>query len=176
MSIDYYIILGVPRGATIEQIKKAYRQQAKSLHPDVSDDALATAKFQLLNEAYNTLVNINKRRVYDYTLLHRREYYSRNPRSRRYSTSYNNYYRFYNQQKQSQSRNSKNKDEPVLKKNLLDNMLFYSLLFIGFIGIIFGIFDILYKEWMGISNLYGIFFSISFTAILIYGWRLLGKE
>ena len=176
MPPDYYAILGIRKTASSEQIKKAYRQQAKSLHPDVSNDALATAKFQLLNEAYHILINIRKRRVYDYSLRHRQEYNARARKTRRYSGSYHSYYKFYTQQKYSESQRQKEKTDTVYKKKILDNILFYSLLAVGIIGIIFGILDIFYKEWMGLNNLNGLFFSLCFTAILIYGWRLIGKQ
>ncbi len=176
MLIDYYVILGVRRNASTDEVKKAYRKQAKSLHPDVSKDALATAKFQLLNEAYHVLINLKKRRIYDYTLRHRVEYNARDRRTRRDSATYNSYYKFYTGHTYSESQRQRKSTDQVYKIKTLDNVLFYTLFGIGVIGIIFGIFDIIFKEWMGLSNLNGLFFSLSFTSLLVYGWRLMGKQ
>ena len=62
---DYYATLGVPRDATLEQVKKAYRKLARQYHPDLSKDADAEAKFKELAEAYVTLKDAEKRSAYD---------------------------------------------------------------------------------------------------------------
>ncbi|WKX93610.1 hypothetical protein Q1695_011126 [Nippostrongylus brasiliensis] len=63
---DFYKILGVPRNANANQIKKAYRALAKELHPDRhADDALAHEKFQDLGAAYEVLSDKEKRAAYD---------------------------------------------------------------------------------------------------------------
>lgn len=63
---DFYNILGVSRGATVNQIKKAYRKLAKELHPDKNtQDPEATQKFQDLGAAYEVLSDTEKRRTYD---------------------------------------------------------------------------------------------------------------
>uniref|UniRef100_A0A915BX69 DnaJ homolog dnj-20 n=1 Tax=Parascaris univalens TaxID=6257 RepID=A0A915BX69_PARUN len=63
---DFYKILGVPRNANANQIKKAYRKLAKELHPDRhSDDAMAHEKFQDLGAAYEVLSDPEKRKIYD---------------------------------------------------------------------------------------------------------------
>jgi molecular chaperone DnaJ len=63
---DYYEILGVPRTATAEQIKKAYRRLAMKHHPDRNkDDGDASAKFKEVREAYEVLNNSDKRAAYD---------------------------------------------------------------------------------------------------------------
>lgn len=65
MSTDYYEILGVPRDASPEQIKKAYRQKAMKLHPDVATEADASEKFKKVAEAYEVLGDPKKRDLYD---------------------------------------------------------------------------------------------------------------
>jgi len=62
---DYYKVLGVERGASDEQIKKAYRGLARKYHPDVSKEANAKEKFQEVSEAYETLRDKEKRAAYD---------------------------------------------------------------------------------------------------------------
>ena len=63
---DYYEILGVPRTATADEIKKAFRKLARVYHPDVARNKVAgEAKFKELNEAYEVLGDAEKRRKYD---------------------------------------------------------------------------------------------------------------
>lgn len=67
MGRDYYQILGVPKDANEDQIKKAYRKQAMKWHPDKNPDnkAEAEAKFKDISEAYAVLSDKEKRRIFD---------------------------------------------------------------------------------------------------------------
>jgi curved DNA-binding protein len=62
---DYYEVMGVPRDASQDDIKSAYRKLARKYHPDVSKESDAEVRFKELGEAYEVLKDPEKRSVYD---------------------------------------------------------------------------------------------------------------
>jgi hypothetical protein len=67
---SYYALLGLHPAATSVEIRRAYRELSKRYHPDTTDlpQAIATSKFQQLNEAYATLSSPERRLTYDYKI------------------------------------------------------------------------------------------------------------
>ncbi|WML47466.1 molecular chaperone DnaJ [Neobacillus sp. PS3-34] len=62
---DYYEVLGLSKGASKEEIKKAYRKLSKQFHPDINKEPDAADKFKEVKEAYETLSDDQKRAHYD---------------------------------------------------------------------------------------------------------------
>ncbi|HLC78974.1 MAG TPA: molecular chaperone DnaJ [archaeon] len=65
MANDYYEILGIPKGANAEEIKKAYKALAKKYHPDINKEKGAEEKFKEVQHAYSILGDEQKRKNYD---------------------------------------------------------------------------------------------------------------
>ena len=64
--MDFYIILGVERAADVSDIKRAYKRLARRFHPDINPgDRMAEAQFRQIAEAYETLIDPDRRRQYD---------------------------------------------------------------------------------------------------------------
>jgi len=62
---DYYITLGVSKGANFNKIKKAYRKIVKEVHPDITRSGEGVKRFLEIRKAYETLADEEKRRLYD---------------------------------------------------------------------------------------------------------------
>lgn len=65
MGKDYYKVLGIAKGATEDEVKKAYRKQALRFHPDKNKSPGAEDKFKEIAEAYDVLSDAKKKDVYD---------------------------------------------------------------------------------------------------------------
>ena len=66
--MDFYLVLGLERVATVGDIKRAYKRLARRYHPDINPgDRMAAAQFRQIAEAYETLSDPDRRRRYDAT-------------------------------------------------------------------------------------------------------------
>jgi molecular chaperone DnaJ len=64
--MDLYVILGIERGATLADVKRAYKRLARKFHPDINPgDRMAAAQFRQIAQAYETLSDPDRRRRYD---------------------------------------------------------------------------------------------------------------
>jgi hypothetical protein len=66
---SHYAVLGVSRSANIEEIRRAYRERARKLHPDLSPSTTASIQMADVNRAWSVLSDARRRREYDATLL-----------------------------------------------------------------------------------------------------------
>src|SRR5213595_452320 len=66
--VDFYIVLGLDRAASPDEIKRAYKRLARKYHPDINPgDRMAAAQFRQISEAYETLSDAQRRQQYDTT-------------------------------------------------------------------------------------------------------------
>jgi len=73
-TINYYDLLEIPKNATVQQIRKAYRTKAKQYHPDLNMQSNSHMHFLILRQAYETLIDANKRHVYDIAMISNSEH------------------------------------------------------------------------------------------------------
>ena len=162
-----YEILGVNANATLLQIKKAYRKKAKEMHPDTNTDADANSKFQVLNEAYHTLLRRKEKLNIDTEdVINDYKKYGRSSKN----TSYNSYYNA----KYNYNIKYTKEEKPILTQS--DTYIFYIFLLIGINMLVFAAKKILLNKWEGIGSLSGVISAIIFLVILIYGWNVLKKS
>lgn len=171
MLTNYYFILGIPYTATIDEIRKAYRLKAKLIHPDINSGANAKQKFQLLSEAYQILIDVEKRNAYDYKWKTRYGDSFHNRYNTTQHTTGNNYYKAYT----SQARYY-NKSSQKIERSAIDMYLFYFLVLVGILSVVMGTAQLFYREWKGIDSLSGLVFGFWILYLLLTGWRYMAKD
>jgi len=172
MEVDYYKILGIQRDANADQIRRAYRSKAKLYHPDVNKTPNAKILFQLVNEAYQILVNPEKKRWYDFKLKYPSTTGMKQPDNRHRTSTYASYYKAYTYQQQQKQEEKKSAD---YKKTLLDNILFYFLVFAGVMAIVFSAIEMI-SEQVDMKTASGLVFGVWFLLLMFWGWNLLSKK
>ena len=172
MEVDYYKILGVQRDANADQIRLAYRNKAKLYHPDLNKTPNAKVLFQLVNEAYQVLVNPEKKRWYDFKLKYPTTTGIRPQPVRTRTTSYESYYKAYTHQ---QHQKKEEKEFEKYKKTILDNFLFYFLICAGVMAIIFSSIDMFFDK-MNMKTASGLIFGIWFIFLMFWGWNVMSKK
>ncbi|MFW5759012.1 MAG: J domain-containing protein [Bacteroidota bacterium] len=172
---DYYQILGIQRNASYDEVRKAFRQLAKKMHPDVNPGKAAHDHFQKINEAYQVLKDEVKRKDYDARLrtgnfttkvYYRPAQYPSSPSPKQKTT------------KKYRTRKYKKKykrEKPAKWEKVSDFLLFLTLALAGIFAIVNGFYRLAinplpnHDPWPGFIG--GIFFS----SILIYFWIMKNK-
>ena len=178
MVYDYYKILEIPRNASLDDIKRAYRSKAKVLHPDVNDSPKANEVFIVVNEAYEALIDDRKRYLHDIKLnyadtvkldLKRKKYYygASNGDARtdfsgnRYKTHAKEGYKV------------KTEEDYYNQSPFLYNSFFVSGMFVGFLILIVTVMGTIEHYWPAPFGL----ISLSGIALIRDGWKgFLGKK
>ena len=163
---DYYKILSLPPDANTEQIKKAYKEKALQYHPDINHTEKAVETFQLINQAYQTLLDPEKRRKYDFTIKYHQEPNPlKNDIRYRHPADANYYYRRQHPHQHTQPQ----KTPKSIRR--LNHFIFYSITSILVVGIIYGTID-LFNNF----RITGLLFSIVSLLLILSGVRIIKKE
>ena len=183
MQYDYYKILEIPRTASLDDIKKAYRLKAKLVHPDVNNSPKATEVFAVVSEAYEVLCDEQKRYMHDIKLNHidaekmnaerKRQYYGNSAKNDTFSNTANTNFN-YDWNSFNQYVHKEKTDEDYYKQSpFLYNMFFASGMFIGFIIILVSLYGTLKNYW----PFPFVLISICGFILIREGWRgMLGKK
>lgn len=138
---DYYKILEIPRNASLEEIKKAYRAKAKLVHPDVNNSQKANEVFAVVSEAYEVLSDEKKRYLHDIKLNYadstkaaaerKKHYYGSSVKNDTYTNAFQqNWAQFQNTGEDTSD------EEHYRRSPLLYNLFFASGMFVGFLIIL----------------------------------------
>lgn len=175
MVTDYYKILNIPRNASQDLIRKAYRGKAKLYHPDVNKRAGANVDFQLISEAYQTLINPEKKKWYDFKLKYPTTTGLSQGSRRQTQNNAEKYASYYAAYTRRQEARQQEKEAHKYIKTNTDKVLFYSLVATGVLAVVFGTMRLIYEKWEDINDFSGIIFGVWFILLLLYGWNTISK-
>jgi curved DNA-binding protein CbpA len=171
---NYYKLLDIPSSAMLADIKKAYRLKAKLFHPDVNSSPKAHEIFILVNEAYATLSDENKRYMYDLKLkfVNKPEPEVTVPRDKRYGTrTQENFH--YDWASNYNARPKKKQEGFFVITPVVHNLFFGIGMFFGFLMIVMPIYAIFMDVWPG----FFIFSTIPGFLVVTDGWNgIVGKK
>ena len=182
MLYDYYKILEIPRTASLDDIKKAYRLKAKLVHPDVNNSPKANEVFAVVSEGYDVLCDEQKRYIYDIKLNfidsekinaeRKRHYYGSSVKNDSFSNANTNFNYDWNSFN-SYAFKEKTDADYYKRSPFLYNLFFASGMFIGFIIIIVSIYGTINNYW----PIPFVLISISGFILVREGWRgMMGKK
>lgn len=168
---DYYKILGLPSTATSSEIRKAYRKLAFQYHPDVNAELNNNDLFNEITEAYEVLIQPQLRRKYDQAFLYQDSFIVQQEKAKARRDNYRKY-----------GNSSKNPTAGTFQKNQVkkkqvrypqfEKFMYRTLLSFGILGFVYSVRDLFIKDWDGLNNLTGFFFSIIFTTLLVKFWKI----
>jgi curved DNA-binding protein CbpA len=161
---NYYEILGISYNASQWEVRKAFREKAKCMHPDINNDLNAKFDFQKINEAYQVLINYNKRRMYDMRLRngtpYQKVYYR--PGNVAYREKGDRYAHRYDDGEEI----SPNKFEKYF-----DFFLFLTLTFTGAYALLYGLYRLIIEPVEQLNPYPGIILGLFFTSLMIFVWH-----
>lgn len=172
---NYYKLLEVSPVASGAEIKKAYRAKAKLYHPDVNSSPKAHELFILVNNAYETLMDDNKRYIFDLKLkfANRPAPFSANPvKDKRYGTRTPESFHY----DWASNFNARPRSKPAgffVITTFIHNLFFAIGMFFGFLMIAMPLYAIFIRVWPG----FFIFSTIPGFLIVTEGWNgIVGKR
>lgn len=177
MFLNYYDILGVAATANTEDIKKAFRIKAKLFHPDVNSSPDAPEKFRLVNQAYEVLIDTQKRYLFDLQLDSLASRQKKAPPRKRPANTYTyssakadpNFH--YDWSSISRAAHSPKSSKPV--NNFAYYFLFVFGIFMGFVVIAITLWNVYQTNW----KFGGLFAAIPGIFMIREGWKgLKGKQ
>lgn len=154
---DLYQILGVSKLATADCIRKAFREKAKRMHPDVNPD-VSPDEFLRINEAYRILSDETRRRLYDLRLKHgitsQRVYYRPGNMGAAYRAQY-------------QHAKKPEKDVmPKILEKIINYFLFISLILASLFAVFFGIYRLFQEPIDGVNPYHGLLLGVVLLSLM----------